>query len=448
MFKKYRNLFWSYAKFYLSLPEMRLFWLFFFVVTIVSSINVVFLPREWTLIVVAFFVITGVMIFINGLRLARSNFEVKTERNQLDGIIKNLKDGLIAYDTNFKIEIFNPAAEQIFSIPVKEIVGQYFDPAFAQKPRYKFLAQVMFTSLAPTIIRRSKPGEWPQVTDLSFDNNLELRVITSRIVDSSGFLLGFFKLIQDRTRIKELLRAKGEFITIAAHQLRTPLTGVNWAFESLSQDEKLPEAQKQLVQEGYISAQRLLRVVNDLLEVSKIEEGKFGYDFKEVDLVGLINEILASIQEALQSSTVKLYFDRPSGEKKIVVRIDQAKIRMVIANLVDNAVKYNVENGEVLVKLEQLKDRPYTRISVKDTGIGIPPDEIDRLFTKFYRGSNAMDIDTTGSGLGLYIAKNIVNRHGGEIWAESVVGRGTVFCITLPTDPRLIPAKDIVYEEE
>lgn len=431
--------------FYCRLPEMRSFWVLLFLVIVVLIINLQFLPAFWSLIILGVFLIIGSVIFASNLRLARSNWEVKVERNQLQDIIENLKDGLIVYDPNFKIQIFNKAAEAIFDIPTKEIVGQYFNPGFIQNPKYRLLAQAVFPSLAPMARRLSEPDVWPQVVDLSFEN-LALRVATSRVDDPGGRLLGFFKIVQNRTREKELLRSKSEFITVAAHQLRTPLTGINWAFETLNSDSGLKPEHKQIINEGYTNTQRLLKIVNDLLDVAKIEEGKFGYQFEDVNLAEFVADILASASLLAKEYGVKLYFDKSA--EAMIVRIDSQRLNLVLNNLLDNAIKYNVENGEVIVNLKKLPDKPFVQISVKDTGVGIPAEEINKLFSKFYRGSNVMGVNTAGSGLGLYITKNIIQRHGGEIWAESILGRGSTFYFTLPTDPKLIPPKEVFYEEE
>ena len=131
-----------------------------------------------------------------------------------------------------------------------------------------------------------------------------------------------------------------------------------------------------------------------------------------------------------------------------MLTLDPQKLGVAISNLIDNAVKYNVQNGEVIIGIERLKDKPYVQISVKDTGLGISPEAMSNLFTKFFRAENAVKSVPDGIGLGLYIAKNIIQRHGGEIRAESQVNRGTTFYFTLPTDPKLVPAKEIVYSED
>jgi len=287
------------------------------------------------------------------------------------------------------------------------------------------------------------------VVDLSMENpKAELRVTTDKIIDPSGRLLGFVKLVHDRTRELDLLRSKTEFIGVASHQLRTPLTGVNWALESLAKNqENLNDGQKELIGTALQATAKLLKTINDLLDVSKIEEGRFGYDFKNVDIISFVGNIVQEAQMLAKEYGIKVYFSQPE-EPSMALLVDEIKLSMVFANLIDNAVKYNVENGEVIVSVERVPNEPYVRISVKDTGVGIPADQMDKLFTKFFRAENVVRKYTEGSGLGLYIAKNIIKRHGGQIWAESEINRGTVFYFTLPTDKSLIPPKELVYGEE
>lgn len=438
------------SKFYLALPEMRVFWLFLVLASAVLIIDIVYLSSLWTLITAGIFLVIGSIIFFSNLRLARSNFEVKIERNQIESIISNLRDGVIAYDQDFKILIFNPAAEATFSLKAKDIIGTVFDPSKAQFHPTRLLAQVIFPSLAPQAVTRSLPGEYPQVVDVVLeDPRLNLRVVTAKIIDPEGRLLGFFKIIQDRTREKELLKAKTEFVTVAAHQLRTPLTGIKWTFEELSKGDlgQLGDAQKDLVARGIEASQKLIDIVNDLLDVARIEEAKFGYKFTNVNFIEVIKQALTIFQGVAQKHNVKLYFNKPK-ESIPLITVDQEKIGLALQNLITNAVKYNVQNGEVVVGIAKIPDKPFVLISVKDTGIGIPPEDLHRLFNKFFRAGNVLKFEPEGLGLGLYIAKNIVQRHGGKIWAESELNRGSTFYFTLPTDENLIPSKELILEEE
>jgi signal transduction histidine kinase len=143
----------------------------------------------------------------------------------------------------------------------------------------------------------------------------------------------------------------------------------------------------------------------------------------------------------VQHAGLKLYFERPQ-EALPPVTIDAQKLSMVLGNLADNAVRYNVQSGQITVRARRNEDSRFAEVSVKDSGIGIPLDEINSIFSKFFRASNAVKFKTDGSGLGLWIARNIVRAHGGEMWAESEVNRGTTFFFTLPVDPTITPTVD------
>lgn len=432
---------------YLRLAEMRFFWLFLILGFLNLIININYLPSAWIIANAVILAVLLLVFFGNGLALAKSNSEVKNASGRLESVIANLKDGVIAYDNNFKILIFNDAAEQIFGIKREEIIGQCFSPDRVQGLRFRLLAQTIFPSLAPMVVKHSEAGAYPQVVDLSFaDPNLELRVLTNRLTDKEGRVSGFMKIIHNRTREIQIYRSKSEFITVAAHNLRTPLTAVHWAFENLSKSDYLSEEDKETVNSGVAVSVKLLKIVDDLLDVSKIEGGKFGYKFENVEFGEFLNGILENANIVAKQYKINLYFDK-AIELPITLNIDPNKLGLAISNLIDNAIKYNVENGSVTVKLERLLGKPYVQISVKDTGVGIPAEAASKLFTKFFRAENVIKFRTEGSGLGLYIAKNIVSRHGGMIWCESVLGRGTTFYFTLPTDPKLIPPKEITYDE-
>ena len=300
--------------------------------------------------------------------------------------------------------------------------------------------------MAPLVVRQSPEGLYPQIVDISFnDPILELRVITDRVKDENGQPAGFLKIIHDQTREVELLKSKSSFITVAAHQLRTPLSAVIWAYQSL-QNDKLSDSQKELIQTGLAAANNLLKIVEDLLNISKIEEGMFGYNFKKIDLVSLLNSILDQTIPVAKEYNVNVYMETPA-ESVLEIEADVEKLTLAISNLLENSMKYNVPNGQVVVSLEKKTDAPFVEVRVADTGMGIPKEDLDKIFTKFFRSEGALKKETGGSGLGLYIVKNIINRHGGQVWVESEVSRGSIFHFTLPTDPRLIPEKEIINRQ-
>lgn len=431
---------------YAKAPEMRPFWYFLPLAVVLLGINAFHLRPELTAITAGIFVVMGVIIFLNGIRIVRLNGEIKLERNELGSIVANLLDGLVAYDKNFRVVMMNKAAEQMLGTVAAEVVGKQITPATAQDAKFAMLAQILYPSIAPLVVRRTEGGSYPQVVDMAFtEPKNDFRITTDRIVDPGGTVLGFVKIIHDRTRELAILKSKSEFIEVAAHQLRTPLTSINWIFESLAK-EPMSDNQKEMVSMGVMATANILKTVNDLLDVSQIEEGQYGYSFQAMDINEFAEEVLAELMPYAKEMGIKMYLKK--YHDPVGVSIDPQKLGIVLANLVSNAIKYNVENGEVTVEIKKLEDKPYVEISIKDTGIGIPADEMQRLFTKFFRADNAQKAVADGTGLGLYITKNIARRHGGDIWAESQLNRGSVFHITIPTDPKLIPPKEMAFSEE
>jgi signal transduction histidine kinase len=406
----------------------------------------IYFPLLWFIVsIILFAVFAGSALFV-GLSFSDLKKEKEFSDAQFQKLAGNVNDAVIAYNQDFKIIEWNRVAEEIFGLTRKEVLGEIISPEKMSDSSFKTLVQVIFPSLAPSVIKRSAPGEYPQIVDISFSGpSLELTVSTDRILDKRGSSIGFFKVIKNRTREVELLRSKSEFITVAAHQLRTPLTAVHWTFEILSKNQSMAPEDKELLDNGLAASNKVLRIVNDLLDVSKIESGRFGYSFKEVDIVAFMDDLLRNANLLAKKFGVSLYFDRPKDP--IIIPADSQKLGIAFSNLLDNAIKYNVKNGEVVVKIEPYPNRPYIQISIKDTGIGISKETLsNKLFSKFFREEGAVKEETDGTGLGLYITKNVILRHGGNISAESTLGRGSVFYIVLPTDQTLIPPKEVAIE--
>ncbi|MEK7089336.1 MAG: PAS domain S-box protein, partial [Patescibacteria group bacterium] len=185
------------------------------------------------LLVILFSFIVGQLIG-TFMKLARLSSEEKFKTKERDVIIAFLEDGVIMYDLNFRVLTFNAAAETIFGLSSAEVLEKQFDPGIAKTPHYRVFVQTLFPSLAPSMIQVSETDRWPQVVELSFENpRLELLITLHQIKDEAGRLTGFIKLVHDMTREKGLLQSKTDFISVAAHQLRTPLTALHWAIESI-----------------------------------------------------------------------------------------------------------------------------------------------------------------------------------------------------------------------
>ena len=351
-------------------------------------------------------------------------------------VIENLHDAVIAYDEEFTLLLFNRAAERITGVPARDALGKKFSLNADYGERYRLLAHILFPSLAPRMVRRSEEGTYPQVVDISFDDpELELRLTTTPIAGKEGRGKGFVRLIQDRTREASLLKSKSEFITLASHQLRTPLTAIHWSFDMLAK-EPLADTQKNLVKTGQLATEQLLTTVDYLLDVAKMEEGRFfDYNFTEVSLTDFLGKLLGSAEIVAQKYNVRVHF-APPPDDPYAVSIDIQKLGIAISNLIDNSIRYNVPKGEVEVTVERQSPKPMALVTIKDTGVGMSPEVLERLFTKFFRAENVKKFRPDGSGLGLYIAKNIIAAHGGEIWAKSEISKGSTFYFTLPLVPR------------
>jgi PAS domain S-box-containing protein len=428
---------------YFYLPEMRIFWIFLPLVIGAIIISFIFVPSFLAILISGILLAIEGVVFASGVSLARFNLDSRRYQKQLESIIAGLTDGVITYDQNFKILLFSQSAERIFNLSAKEVIDKVISPKDVENPKLSLLVKVLYPALAPVMVNRSNPGVYPQVVDLSFDSpKLELRVSTSLIKDVNNKTLGFVKIVRDQTRDVEILKSKSEFVTVTSHQLRTPLTSLRWIFESLAGDKTLSPENHQFASDGLSLVEQMVKIVNDLLNIASIEEGRFGYNFEETDIVDFIGKILSDLAPQARQYSLNVFFDKPD-EPLPHVFIDKSKMGIVLNNLLSNAVRYNVKNGEIAVSVKKLENQPFIEISVRDTGIGIPEEEIGKLFTEFYRASNAVATQTEGSGLGLYIVKNIVEAHGGKIWVESAINKGSIFYFTLPTDMSLVPKHEV-----
>lgn len=364
------------------------------------------------------------------------------KHDEVESLLDDMPCAVVEYDSDFKVVRFNAMAERLFKIPASEVVGSVLSPRDAADPKRQILAQTVFSSLAPRVVQISPEGEQPEVYDLSFtDQELEFRVTTVIVRDAAGRAILFFKIILDRSQLVAAIRSKSEFVTVASHQLRGPMTDISWALQSLQSDTGMSDSSKLIVTTALAAANGLMGRIEDLLSVARLEEGQMGYDFQETDIVDFVGKVLAGVLPSAQTAGIKMYFDRPTGTLPHVM-IDEKRLAIALTNFLENAIRYNVVNGEVIVRVEQVSGEPFVEISVRDTGIGIPPEAIPNLFKKFFRAGNAVAAQTEGSGLGLYMAKGIVNAHGGKVFVESEVNRGTVMHFTLPTDPALIPKQE------
>ena len=236
--------------------------------------------------------------------------------------------------------------------------------------------------------------------------------------------------------LEALENAKSEFISVTTHQLRTPLSAIKWTFNMIITEQlgKINEEQKEFLEKGYQSALRMISIVNNLVHIDHATAKKEDYNFVATDLVPLIENVMFEFSNQAESKKIALTFNRP-GNKLPPAEIDENKIRMMLENLIDNAIKYTPTGGKITITLadEKLNSaQPAFNISVADSGVGIPQNEQNKIFHKFFRATNARRAEPDGSGIGLYIARDVVVRHQGTMRFESLEGKGTTFFVVLP----------------
>ncbi len=234
---------------------------------------------------------------------------------------------------------------------------------------------------------------------------------------------------QSFDKLAQANKMKTEFVSIASHQLRTPLSAMRWTLNLLNDKPNNPAEQQAtyiaLIKE---SNDRMIRLVNDLLDVSRIEMGRIILNPRQVNLYILIQKIIANFLPLAQASNIDVTLE--ANETLPNVYIDPEKVSLVIQNLFDNAIKYIKSKGAVKVSAQA--DGKFVKVTIKDTGVGIPEPQKKYIFQKFFRSDNIMKHQTIGTGLGLFIAKAIVEESNGKIWFESKENQGTTFYFTLP----------------
>jgi signal transduction histidine kinase len=233
---------------------------------------------------------------------------------------------------------------------------------------------------------------------------------------------------------KQAEQMKTDFVSFVSHQLRTPLSGVKWMLELATDAAEDPEGMRSYIQDARVSTERLIGLVNDLLDVSRLERGKLEVNYEEVNLAELTQNVvkelspLALEREQLVSVQIEENLPKLSSDSQL--------LRQVIINLASNAIKYTRQGGQIRIKVRL--DQQRIQWEIQDTGIGIPKSDMSKLFEKFYRAGNVLAVETEGTGLGLYLVRLIIERLGGNVWCESEEGSGATFRFLLPLQPERV----------
>ena len=239
------------------------------------------------------------------------------------------------------------------------------------------------------------------------------------------------ELTESNERLRDLDTIKSQFVSVAAHQLRTPLTGIKWTLHALLEEQvgRLNQEQKKFAGDAYKSTIRLINLINDLLDVARLEEGKFGFVMKRQAILPLVKNLCKRLEKIAASKGIKFSLEFPKDGIPLL-DLDEEKIGIVLENLVDNAIKYTLPGGSIIVRV--MKEEKRVSVEVTDTGIGMPQKQVVQVFKKFFRAENAQLYQTSGTGLGLYLAKNIVEHHEGEMFFTTEENKGSIFTFWLP----------------
>ncbi len=362
-------------------------------------------------------------------RLRDSYRRLALETERVKTLLESLGEGVIAIDNKTNIALINdaavallelPSTEKVMNIPVNHaftITSQDDQPLTgAQTPALLSMKQLKPVDNVYTFHRKSGAKV--------------LLNISANPVLLNNQLVGSVMTLRDVTKEREVDRMKTEFISLASHQLRTPLSAIRWFSEMLVSGDagQLQPEQLEFANNISESTERMIALVNALLNISRIESGRIMIDPKPTDLgvlvQGIVNDLKAKIEERKQNLVISVHEGLPK------INLDPRLIGQVYLNLLTNAIKYTPKGGEILVFISRKDDQIISQIT--DNGYGIPKEQQARLFQKFFRATNAVKVETDGTGLGLYLIKTVIESSGGKIWFESEEGKGSTFWFSMP----------------
>ena len=362
--------------------------------------------------------------------IEKSKTITEQEKAKAEAILQSIGDGVFAVDLDYKIMLMNSVAEQLSGFSFREAQGRYYRDVFQfvqekapDSPYPLFIEETIRTGTAKKLVNHTLLVKKDQT-------KLQISDSAAPIKDNKNNIFGCIVVIRDASRERADERIKDEFISVSAHQLRTPLGSIRWIIEMLLAYSETPQKVRDKIELISKSNRRMIMLVNDLLSVSRIDQGRVKSEPQLTDICEIIKSAVLEMDAEAQEKKVTIDLRLDKTIPKIM--IDPKQFRDVIQNLLSNAVKYNVVGGKVVIVGMLVAN--YIRISVADDGIGIPKEDQSSIFSRFYRAANADKSDTTGSGLGLFLVKSYVEKWGGTIRFQSVEGKGSTFYLELPVN--------------
>ncbi|MBI3314039.1 MAG: PAS domain S-box protein [Candidatus Omnitrophica bacterium] len=367
--------------------------------------------------------------------LKRENRKLKDEKERVDSVIRNLAEGLLVVDKDGKVVLMNPAAEKLLGVKQSEKKGQLITDGLK--------SEHMIAMTSGNLRDSQDIAKHIELVSLNDETKRVLQASTAVIENEDGKTVGMVSVLSDVTHEKELSQLKTKFVANVSHELRTPLVAIQKSLSLILQrdvGEVNPEQEK-FLSIANRNIDRLSRLINDLLDISKLEAGKTGLQPKKVPVRELVMHVISTLDTWVRDKKLKIETHFP--ENVAEVELDPDRITQVVTNLLGNAVKFTPDGGTIQVEIKSgIKDPAVSpgdvvEIAVKDTGIGISPEDQKKLFEKFVQVSLLQPSGVSSTGLGLAIAKEIVELHSGKIWVESEAGKGSRFAFRLPIQFRL-----------
>ena len=365
------------------------------------------------------------------IRLTQENLEQESKR--LHSILSYMTDGVLATNRRGKITMINDMAKKQLGVQKEDVLNKSILELLKIEDEYEL--RDLITQVPELMIdSQDANGEY-----------LSLRVRFALVRRESGFISGLVAVLHDTTEQEKEERERRLFVSNVSHELRTPLTSVKSYLEALDEGALSEPVAPDFIKVSLDETNRMMRMVTDLLHLSRIDNATSHLDVELINFTAFITFILNRFDKMRGSDEEKKYeLVRDYPITSVWIEIDTDKMTQVIDNILNNAIKYSPDGGKITVTMKTTDDQMI--LSISDQGLGIPKQDLPRIFDRFYRVDRARSRAQGGTGLGLAIAKEIVKQHEGFIWAKSEYGKGSTFTIVLPYDKDAV--KEEVWEDE